>query len=118
MNEEEGAATVSAATYNTTTPPLLGPTTAATTSSSSSTTNQQHDAANPAKDLVTVSAQCYQNYKSALRWWHAYSCESMDKVGYPWSGELDSALKSAVASYKRDVGVKKRNGIMKQKEGG
>lgn len=72
---------------------------------------------NPGADLVTVSSQTYQNYKSALKWWHQYDCPSMAKIGYPWPSDVEMGLKSAIATYKRDIGSKKRRGVMKQKEG-
>ena len=75
------------------------------------------NALNPAVNKVTVSAQTYQNYKSALRWWHEYTSPTMKKVGKPWPVDVDVALKKAIATYKRDIGDKKRRGIMKQKEG-
>ena len=59
----------------------------------------------------------YQNYKSALKWWHTFHCPQLGKEGSPWPDDVDDALIKDIASYKRDVGVKKRNGIMKQKEG-
>jgi hypothetical protein len=34
----------------------------------------------PAANKVTVSPQSYQNYKSALKWWHCYSNADMSKV--------------------------------------
>ena len=39
------------------------------------------DPRNPAMDKVTVSAQTFQNYKSALKWWHTFNCPEMGKVG-------------------------------------
>jgi hypothetical protein len=72
---------------------------------------------NPAKDYVTVSSQTYQNYKSALKWWHEYDCLDMEKVGSVFPAEVDKVCKTSIASYKRDVGSKKRRGIMRQKEG-
>jgi len=72
---------------------------------------------NPAKNKVTVSSQTYQNYKSALKWWHEFESPDMEKIGKPWPREVDVALKKAIATYKRDVGDKKRRGVMKQKEG-
>ena len=75
------------------------------------------DLQNPGKNKVTVTAQTYQNYKSALKWWHAFDCPEMDKVGYPFPAETDAAITKAIATYKRDIGVKKRKGIMSQKEG-
>ncbi len=75
------------------------------------------DALNPGKDKVTVTAQTYQNYKSALKWWHEFDCPIMDKIGVPWPAEVDNAIKKAIASYKRDVGDKKRRGVMRKKEG-
>lgn len=79
--------------------------------------NGNSDALNPGQDKVTVSAQTYQNYKSALVWWHALDNESMDKKGFPWPEEVDTAVKIQVAAYKRDIGAKKRKGIMKQRDG-
>lgn len=31
------------------------------------------DARNPAMNCQTVTAQTYQNYKSAIKWWHAHN---------------------------------------------
>ena len=75
------------------------------------------DPQNPAANLVTVTAQTYQNYKSALKWWHSFDCPEMDKIGYAFPSETDAAINKAIATYKRDIGVKKRKGIMTQKEG-
>ena len=73
---------------------------------------------NPAANKVTVSAQTYQNYKSALRWWHEHNDPIFkDKVGFPWPESVNMAVKQQIASYKRDVGEKKRKGIMRKKEG-
>jgi hypothetical protein len=74
------------------------------------------DLQNPAKNKVTVTSQTYQNYKSALKLWHAFDCPEMDKVGYPFPAEADNAIVKAIATYKRDIGIKKRKGIMPQKE--
>ena len=71
----------------------------------------------PAANKITVAPQTYQNYKSALKWWHAYDCPAMSKIGYPWPGGMDGELKKSIASYKRDVAKKRRRGVMKQKEG-
>ena len=75
------------------------------------------DSTNPARNVQTVSSQTYQNYKSALKWWHEFNCLSMDKIGVPFPADVDAAVNKAIASYKRDVGSKKRRGIMAQKEG-
>jgi hypothetical protein len=61
------------------------------------------DPDNPSANLHTVTAQTYQNYKTALKWWHAYDCDTMSKVGYPWPAGMDDALKKSIASYKRDI---------------
>jgi hypothetical protein len=74
-------------------------------------------ALDPGRNLMTVTPQTYQNYKSALKWWHEFSCVAMDKIASPWPEDVDSAINRAIASYKRDIGVKKRRGIMTQKEG-
>jgi len=42
--------------------------------------NQLHIAEN----ILTVSAQSYQNYKSALKWWHEYSNFEYDKLVLPF----------------------------------
>jgi hypothetical protein len=79
--------------------------------------NNDDNNTNPAAKVATVSAQTYQNYKSALKWWHKYDSPECGKVGYPWPGDVDDAINIQIASYKRDVGLKKRAGYMKQKEG-
>lgn len=72
---------------------------------------------NIAENILTVSAQSYQNYKSALKWWHEYNNADYDKVGVNFPSDVDKAINSQIASYKRDVAKKKRRGIMSQKEG-
>jgi len=47
---------------------------------SSSSTAGEQSALNPAMNKVTVSAQTYQNYKSALRWWHGYNSTEKRKL--------------------------------------
>jgi hypothetical protein len=75
------------------------------------------DPRNPAKNKITVSAQTYQNYKSGLKWWHRFDCPEMDKVGHIFPADTEEAINQAIASYKKDIGVKKRKGIMSHKEG-
>ncbi len=70
----------------------------------------------PGKDIATVTAQTFQNYKSALRWWHEFGSAEMDKVSSPWPTNIDSAIVKCIATYKRDVGIKKRRGVMTQKK--
>ncbi len=65
----------------------------------------------------TVSFQTYQNYKSALKWWHCLDSPEMDKVGQPWPATVETKLAQMVAAYKRRVGVKKRAGLMPLKDG-
>jgi len=73
---------------------------------------------NPARDLHTVCAQTYQNYKSALKWWHLHEdVEGKGKVRYAWPEAVDEQIDQQIRSYKRDIGLKKRRGIMPQKEG-
>ena len=55
---------------------------------------------NPGKTGVTVTAQTYQNYKSALRWWHQYYIPQLDKGLYIWPPEVDRVLACALATYK------------------
>ncbi len=73
--------------------------------------------ANPAKNIATVCAQTYSNYRSAVKWWHETTDIDLDKIGVPWPDEVARALKVCCASYKRDVGDKKRRGVMDPKEG-
>ena len=42
------------------------------------------------KDIPTVSAQTYQNYKSALKWFHLFDCPRMGKVGHDWPHLVDT----------------------------
>ena len=81
--------------------------------------NEEHETnrMNPAAKQVTVSAQTYQNYKSALKWWHRYNSPEMGKIGYEWPAALEEAIVKAIGSYKRDIAVKKRSGVMDMKEG-
>jgi hypothetical protein len=39
------------------------------------------DNRNIGADISTVPIQTYQNYRSALKWWHENSCGDFDKVG-------------------------------------
>jgi hypothetical protein len=75
------------------------------------------DPLNPAQHKQTVTSQTYQNYKSALKWWHTFNSPEMSKIGYPFPVEVDVAINGAVQAYKRDVGAKKRSGVMSLKEG-
>jgi len=76
------------------------------------------DNINPGRDVATCRSQTYQNYKSALKWWHEHhNVVNRDKEGSPWPLEVEQVLKQQVQSYKRDVGEKKRKGIMSMKEG-
>ena len=73
---------------------------------------------NPGRNLRTVSAQTYQNYKSALKWWHKHhDPDGKGKEGSVWSDAVEEQINQQIASYKRDVGIKKRRGVMSQKEG-
>ena len=75
------------------------------------------DDENLGTNLIIVSSQTFQNYKSALRWWHEYSNVSMAKVGHAWPTDVNDAINIAIASYKRVVGEKKWKGIMRIKDG-
>jgi len=76
------------------------------------------DVINPGRNVATCKSQTYQNYKSALKWWHEHhNVVDRDKEGCPWPAEVEQVLKQQVQSYKRDVGEKKRAGIMTTKEG-
>ncbi len=81
--------------------------------------NQVTDLAtdNPAKDVPTVTAQSYSNYRSALKWWHELEDETCGKQAFPWPTDVSQSLQATIHSYKRDIGDKKRRGIMDQSEG-
>ena len=38
----------------------------------------------------------------------------LEKVGHMWSAELADKITQQIASYKKDVGIKNRKGIMRQ----
>ncbi len=40
-------------------------------------------ALDPLRNLIIVTPQTYQNYKSALKWWHEFSCVAINKIAYP-----------------------------------
>ena len=76
------------------------------------------DVRNPAQNIRTVCAQTYVNYKSALKWWHEHNDpDGKEKIGHPWPAEVDSIISAQNRAYKRDVGMKKRSGVMPQREG-
>jgi hypothetical protein len=75
------------------------------------------DRRNLGANISTVSAQTYQNYKSALKWWHEYTNADFDKAGSAFPPEVDKAINTQILTYKRDVASKKRRGIMSPKEG-
>jgi hypothetical protein len=80
--------------------------------------NDLDDLRDPSKDLQTVSAQTYQNYKSALKWWHEFEdIELCNKPSFIWPEEIDVVIKKKTKAYKRAVGLKKRRGVMRVKEG-
>ena len=67
----------------------------------------------PGRNLQTVCAQTYQNYKSALKWWHLHHDPiSKGKFGYDWPATVDDQINQQIKAYKRDVGMKKRRGVM------
>jgi len=78
---------------------------------------QVTDYRNIAANISTVTAQTYQNYKSALKWWHEYECLELDKVGSTFPAEVDKAINCCIGTYKRDVASKRRRGVMKHKDG-
>jgi len=70
----------------------------------------------PGRNLQTVCAQTYQNYKSALKWWHLHHDPiSKEKDGHEWPSTVDDQINQQIKAYKRDVGMKKRRGVMRQK---
>jgi len=72
----------------------------------------------PARNFQTVCAQTYRNYKSALKWWHMHHDPvNKGKIGCDWPAAVDDQINQQIKAYKRDVGMKKRRGVMRQKEG-
>ena len=56
------------------------------------------DRFNPGRNVRTVCAQTYQNYKSALKWWHTHS----DPVGKskehsPWPSVVEEQINRQIA---------------------
>ena len=67
----------------------------------------------PARNLQTVCAQTYQNYKSALKWWHMHHDPiNKGKIGCDWPTSVDDQINQQIKAYKRDVGMKKRRGVI------
>ena len=75
------------------------------------------DESNPAANLETVSKQSYQNYKSALKWFHETTDQSWGKEGVIFPIELDKSFETQMQAYKKDIGSKKRRGVMRNAEG-
>ena len=78
---------------------------------------EEVDPTNPSYNRHTVSAQTYQNYKSALRWFTEYGDPAMGKEAWIWTLEGDLVARKAISAYKRDVGGKQRRGIMTKGQG-
>lgn len=72
---------------------------------------------NPGANVVTITAGCMMGYKSALKYWHRLPNFLWGKVATTMDAHLDARLKSFNSAYKRDIGSKKRRGIMKAREG-
>lgn len=72
---------------------------------------------NPAKKICTVTGQTYQNYKSALKWWHKVENPLWEKESSMWPDGIDDNLQNQIHGYKKDIGSKKRDGVMPTKEG-
>jgi len=80
--------------------------------------NLNVDGNDPARNLQTVCAQTCRNYKSALKWWHMHHDPvNKGKVGFDWPAAVDDQINQQIKAYKRDIGMKKRRGVMRQKEG-
>ena len=63
------------------------------------------------KDVATCSAQTYQNYKSALKWFHELSIVD-EKQGILFPRDVDMEIGKQIQAYKREVGDKKRRGTV------
>ena len=72
---------------------------------------------NPGADVATVSAGTMGIYKSALKWFHRWEDSSIGKGKVAFDPALDEMLGILTTAYKRDIGNKRRRGIMKPKEG-
>ena len=75
------------------------------------------DSLHPSQRIATVSAQSYQNFKSSLKWFVQAHFPAWEKEGSTWSDEVDRAVQQQIHGYKKDVGEKKRIGVMEKKEG-
>jgi hypothetical protein len=72
---------------------------------------------NPGKDKVTIVAGSMMNFASAIKWLHKFINVDIGKVRYRISEEVVDEIKHIMATYKRDVGEKRRKGVMKVREG-
>jgi hypothetical protein len=72
---------------------------------------------NPGKDKVTIVSGSMMNFASALKWLHKFVNADIGKVRYRMSEEVKDEISSITATYKRDVGDKRKRGIMKVREG-
>lgn len=73
--------------------------------------------ANPGAQIPTVTSGTMNNYKSALKWFHRWENTTIGKRKVAWNEEVDEALAGMLQSYKRDVGTKRMEGVMKPREG-
>mmetsp|Transcript_17078 Transcript_17078/g.28521 ORF Transcript_17078/g.28521 Transcript_17078/m.28521 type:complete len:735 (+) Transcript_17078:98-2302(+) len=72
---------------------------------------------NPAKTIATIGAQSFVSFKSAFKWFVNTHRPVWNKEGAEWTKEIDDAVQLQIKGYKKDVGQKKRAGIMRFKDG-
>lgn len=65
---------------------------------------------NPGKNKVTITAGSMMNFVSAIKWFHKFVNAEMGKEKYYVSAEVNDELKIMTATYKRDVGEKRKTG--------
>lgn len=72
---------------------------------------------NPGHALQTITYQSYTNFKCSFKWFIESHRPEWEKPAQEWSKEVEIILQQMCKAYKKDVGSKKRNGIMPHKEG-
>ncbi len=69
------------------------------------------------KHKKTVSRRSFQNYRSALIWWHLYDSEAYGKGRAPIPDELKACLTQLIPSCKSTIGEKRRKSAIAAKDG-
>ena len=70
---------------------------------------------NAVENRATISASCAGGFRSALKFWHTYKLP--DKESIEWDENTILQIGKILQGHKREIGRKKRLGIMNIKEG-